>query len=161
MYGRGPGNCVCLPLRWRRVRVTEERARLDWAVQIKELRDEDFPDAPKIVPVTDNANLRFENTQTIGSLYEGFEPEEARGIGDRLEIHLTPKDGRWLNMAEIEISVLNNPGLPARIPPIEQMGREAGTWNTMSNKTARTIDWRFTVADARIKLKRLYPHFNC
>jgi hypothetical protein len=128
MCGRGPANCLCLPLRWRRVRVTEERARLDWAVQIKELRDKDFPDAPKIVPVTDNANLRFENTQTIGSLYEAIEPEEARGIGDRLEIRLTPKDGRWLNMAEIELRVLNNPGLPARIPPIEQMSREACAW---------------------------------
>jgi transposase len=142
-------------LGWRRVTVTEQRTRLDWAVQIKKLTDEDFPDAPKIVLVMDNLN-----THTIGSLYEAFEPEEARRIRDRLEIHLTPKHGSWLNMAEIELSVLNNHGLSARISTIEQMRREADAWNTIRNKTARTIDWRFTTADARIKLKRLYPHFN-
>jgi transposase len=143
-------------LGWRRVEASERRARVDWAGQIKKLVNEDFPDAEKIILVMDNLN-----THTIGSLYEAFEPEEARRIRDRLELHYTPKHGSWLNMAEIELSVLNNHGLSDRIPTIEQMRQEVSAWNALRNKNARTIDWRFTTTDARIKLKHLYPHFNC
>jgi transposase len=96
---------------WRRAEVTEHRKREDWVAQIKRLVDEDFPDAEKIVLVMDNLN-----THSIASLYEAFPPEEARRIRDRLEIHYTPKHGSWLNMAEIELSVLNGHGLSDRIP---------------------------------------------
>jgi transposase len=140
---------------WRRAEVTEHRTRVEWAAQTKKLVDEDFPFAEKIVLVMDNLN-----THSIASLYEAFEPEEARRIRDRLEIHHTPKHGSWLNMAEIELSVLNNHGLKDRIPTMEQMRREVSAWNHIRNEQARTIDWRFTTADARIKLKRLYPQFN-
>jgi transposase len=137
------------------VEVTEHRKKVDWAHQIKQLVDEDFPDAEKIVLVMDNLN-----THTPASLYDTFEPEEAKRIRDRLEIHYTPKHGSWLNMAEIELSVLNNHDLSARIPTIEQMQQEVSAWNQIRNAKACTIDWRFTTADARIKLKRLYPRFS-
>lgn len=142
-------------LGWRRAEVTEKRTREDWAKQIKRLVDEDFPRAKKIVLVMDNLN-----THTPASLYETFEPGEAKRIRDKLEIHYTPKHGSWLNMAEIELSVLNNHGLSARIPTIEQMGQEVRAWNGIRNREACKINWRFTTADARIKLKRLYPQFT-
>jgi hypothetical protein len=135
--------------------VTEHRTRVDWAVQIRKLLYEDFPGAKKIVLVMDNLNMH-----SIASLYEAFEPEEARRIRDRLEIHHTLRHGSWLNMAEIEPGVLNNHGLKDRIPTIGRMGKEVSAWNAIRNEKARTIDWRFTTADARIKLKRLYPQFN-
>jgi transposase len=140
---------------WRKVAVTEHRTRQDWAKQVQELVDIDFPDAEKIVFVMDNLN-----THTIGSLYETFLPEEAKRIRDKLEIHYTPKHGSWLNMAEIEINVLVNHGLSKRIPTIQQMRKEATTWCKLRNKTANKINWRFTTDDARIKLKRLYPLFD-
>ena len=123
--------------------------------RIKKLVDGDYPDAERIVLVMDNLN-----THNTASLYETFEPEEARRIRDRLEIHHTPKHGSWLNMAEIELSVLNNHGLTDRIPTIERMEKEVSAWTSIRNEKARTIDWRFTSADARIKLKRLYPLFH-
>ena len=140
---------------WRRAAITEQRTRKDWANQIKQLVDEDFPDARKIVLVMDNLN-----THNSASLYETFTPEEANRISNRLEIHYTPKHGSWLNMAEIELSVINNHGLSDRIPTIEQMKKETAAWNLRRNKDACKIDWRFTTADARIKLKRLYPQFS-
>jgi hypothetical protein len=140
---------------WRRAEVTEHRKRADWADQIKRLVDEDFPDAEKIVLVMDNLN-----THSIASLYEAFPPEEARRIRDRLELHYTPKHGSWLNMAEIELSVLNCHGLSDRIPTMERMEQETAAWNRIRNEKACKIDWRFTTADARIKLKRLYPQFH-
>jgi transposase len=140
---------------WRRVDVEDHRKREDWAKQIKKLVDEDFPDAEKIVLVMDNLN-----THNIASLYETFSPEEAHRIKEKLEIHYTPKHGSWLNMAEIEINVLNNHGLSDRIPTIEQMRQEAAAWAKERNECCRKIDWRFTTEDARIKLKRLYPHFE-
>ncbi|MDR3336322.1 MAG: transposase, partial [Treponema sp.] len=147
-------------LGWRRAEVTERRTREDWARQIKKLADEDFPDAKKITLVMDNLN-----THNPASLYETFQPEEAKRIRDRLEIHYTPKHGsdfspRWLNMAEIEFSVLNNHGLSDRIPAIEQMRREVNAWNKIRNKKSCKINWRFTTADAQIKLARLYPLFE-
>jgi transposase len=140
---------------WRRAEITERRTRADWARQTKRLVDEDFPDAEKIILVMDNLN-----THGIASLYETFPPDEAKRIKDRLEIHYTPKHGSWLNMAEIELNVINNHGLSSRIPTIEQMRKEAAAWNLRRNREACKINWRFTTTDARIKLKRLYPQFE-
>jgi len=140
---------------WRRAEVTERRTKTDWAHQIKKLVTVDFPDAEKIVLVQDNLN-----THTIGSLYKAFPPEEARRLRDKLEIHYTPKHGSWLNMAEIEINVLANHGLPKRVSSMEQMKKEVAAWNKARNKTASKINWRFTTENARDKLKRLYPLFE-
>jgi transposase len=140
---------------WRKAVITEQRTCADWAGQIKKLVDGDFADAEKIILVMDNLN-----THAIASLYKTFPPEEANRIRNRLEIHFTPKHGSWLNMAEIELSVINNHGLSDRIPTIEQMRTETAAWNVRRNKDACKIDWQFTSADARIKLKRLYPQFS-
>jgi transposase len=147
--------CVAPLEGWRRADITEQRTRKDWAGQIQKLVDEDFPLAEKIILVMDNLN-----THSIASLYETFPAEEAQRLRDRLEIHYTPKHGSWLNMAEIELNVINNHGLTKRIPTIEQMRKEAAAWNSRRNQEACKINWRFTTADARIKLKRLYPHFE-
>ncbi len=141
-------------LGWRRVTVTERRTRQDWAEQIRRLVDEDFPEAEKVVLVMDNLN-----THGPASLYEAFAPEEAKRIRDRLEIHYTPKHGSWLNMAEIELSVLNNQGLDDRIADLSAMRRQVTAWTKRRNSGQNKIDWRFTNKDARIKLKRLYPKF--
>ena len=100
------------------------------------------------------------NTHTIGSLYATFPAEEARSLRDKLEIHYTPKHGSWLNMAEIENNVLINHGLSKRIPTIEQTQEEVAAWNKARNLTSSKINWRFKTDNARIKLKRLYPHFE-
>jgi transposase len=146
---------------WRRTAVRERRTKKDWALEIQKLIDVDFPNADKIVLVMDNANLRFENTHTIGSLYETFPPNEAKRIKEKLEIHYTPKHGSWLNMTEIEINILVNHGLSKRVPDLEQMQKEVKAWNSARNKSAKTITWKFSTADARIKLYRLYPLFKC
>jgi hypothetical protein len=112
--------------------VTERRTRKDWAEQIKRLAGEDFPQAEKIVPVMDNPN-----THSAAFLYETFPPEEAKRLRDRLEIHYTPKHGSRLNMAEIELNVINNHGLSARIPAIGQMREETKAWNERRNKEGR------------------------
>jgi len=139
---------------WRRAEVTEHRTRLDWAHQIKKLITVNFPHAQKIVLVMDNLN-----THTIGSLYKAFPPEEAKHYRDILEIHYTPKHGSWLNMAEIEINILVNHGLSKRVPTLAQMKKEVAAWSRTRNKTGKKINWRFSINDARIKLKRLYPLF--
>jgi hypothetical protein len=142
-------------LGWRRASITERRTMTDWANQIKILVDKDFPAADKIILVMDNLN-----THTISSLYEAFPPDEAQRIRDKLEIHYTPKHGSWLNMAEIELNVLNNHGLADRIPTIEEARQQATDWYKARNKIKREIDWRFTTDDARIKLRHLYPHIQ-
>ena len=139
---------------WRHVEVTDRRTKVDWAGVIKELVDEHFPEAKKIILVMDNLN-----THTPSSLYEAFSPEEAKRILSKLEIHYTPKHGSWLNMAEIELSVLGRQCLSRRIPDQEALRREVDAWETHRNKSEATVDWRFTTKDARIKLKRLYPSF--
>lgn len=139
----------------RRVAVTERRTMVDWAEQIRHLVDIDFPLAEKVVLVMDNLN-----THRPASLYEAFEPSEARRILDHLEIHYTPKHGSWLNMAEIEFSVLNRTGLPERVSTIDQMKSESKAWAKTRNLKLRTINWRFTTEDARIKLARLYPQLS-
>lgn len=141
------------PLAGRRhVAVTEQRTRKDWAVQIKEMLDERYPNAVKVRLVMDNLN-----THNTASLYEMFEPEEARRLAQRLDIHYTPKHGSWLNMAEIELSVLKGQCLDGRIPDMVTMQRQVAVWEKNRNNRVRKILWQFTAPDARIKLKRLYP----
>ena len=144
---------VCEPLAgWRHISVTEQRTKLDWAHCIKELVDVHYPEAEKIVLVLDNLN-----THTPAALYEAFAPAEARRIARKLEIHYTPKHGSWLNMAEIELSVLARQCLDRRIPDRKALAGEVGAWEEERNAAESSIDWRFTSADARIKLKHLYP----
>ena len=137
---------------WRRTAVTEHRARLDWAWQIRHLLEKDYPHAQMVVLVMDNLN-----THGPASLYEAFEPAMARRLAQRLEIHHTPKHGSWLNIAEIELSVLSGQCLDRRIDRIDWLRKECSAWDQQRNRRQKGVDWRFTTADARIKLKRLYP----
>ena len=136
---------------WRRVEVTDRRTKVDWARVVRKLVDEDYPDKDRIVLVMDNLN-----THHPASLYEAFEPAEARRIAERLEIHYTPKHGSWLNRAEIELGVLARQCLDRRIPDQSVLRREVAAWQQQRNQDAIRVDWRFTTADARIKLKSLY-----
>jgi transposase len=141
------------PLQSRRhVEVTEHRCREDWATCIKDLVDVHYPDAEKIVLVLDNLNIH-----SPASLYVAFEPREAKRLADKLEIHYTPKHGSWLNMAEIELAVLSTQCLERRIPDRETLIAEVAAWELARNATATRVNWRFTTADARIKLTHLYP----
>lgn len=141
------------PLRgWRDVRVSTQRTRLDWAACVKELVDVHYPDADRIVLVLDQLN-----THSPASLYAAFPPAEAKRLADKLEMHYTPKHGSWLNMAEIELSVLQRQCLNRRLDSREVVEREVAAWVAARNAADVGIDWRFTTADARIKLKRLYP----
>lgn len=137
---------------WRTIAVTARRTRSDWANLMRALVDEHFPDVPRITLVLDNLN-----THTPASLYHAFPPAEARRIMERLEIHYTPKHGSWLNMAEIEFSVLSRQCLDRRIAEMATLEAEVAAWVDRRNAEAATIDWRFTTDDARIKLKQLYP----
>ena len=141
------------PLRgWRQVRVSERRTRLDWAGCVQELVDVHYPDAERIVLVLDQLN-----THSPASLYEAFPPDEAKRLADKLELHDTPTHGSWLNMAEIELSVLARQCLNRRLANPATLAREVAAWTAALNTSATTIDWRFTTHDARITLKRLYP----
>jgi len=143
------------PLRgWRHATVTERRTRVDWAHIIKDLVDVRYPDAERIVLVQDNLN-----THTIGSLYEAFSPEEARRLAAKLELHYTPKHGSWLNMAEIELSALRRQCLDRRIPDQPMVANQVAAWEAHRNTIGGAVHWRFTTADARIKLHHLYPHY--
>jgi hypothetical protein len=137
---------------WRHVQVTDRRTMIDWAYCMRDLVDIHFPEAETIVVVMDNLN-----THKLASLYEAFPPAEARRIAEKLEIHYTPKHGSWLNMAEIELSVLSRQCLNRRLPDQSTLKHEVAAWETQRNDVASTVNWRFTTADARIKLKRLYP----
>jgi hypothetical protein len=144
---------VSEPLRgWRQVRLSERRTRIDWAHCVQEVVDVHYPDAKRIVLVMDQLN-----THSPASLYEAFPPAEAKRLADRLEIHHTPKHGSWLNMAEIELSVLARQCLNRRLDDRAMMEREVAAWVAARNGASTTIDWQFTTADARIKLKKLYP----
>src|SRR4029079_13973576 len=127
--------------------VTQRRTALDFAGVVQDLVDRQFPFADKIVLVLDNLN-----THTAASLYEAFEPAEAKRLSDKLEIHYTPKHGSWLNMAEIELSVLSRQCLGRRIPDTETLRTEATAWQDRRNAVGNTVDWRFATDDARIKL---------
>ena len=137
---------------WRKVNVRERRTAIDWAHEIKELLEVDYPDATKVVLVCDNLN-----THKPASLYKAFEPAVARSLLERLEIHYTPKHGSWLNIAEIELSVLTKQCLDRRIPDIETLRSETAQWAQERNAGQKSVDWRFTTDQARIKLKCLYP----
>ena len=137
---------------WRSVQATGRRAALDFAEVLRWLAEDLHPDARKVVLVTDNLN-----THTPGCLYEAFEPARARAIAEKLEWHYTPKHGSWLNMAEIELSVLSRQCLGRRIESAEEMEREVGAWQDDRNEREVGVQWRFTTADARIKLRHLYP----
>lgn len=144
------------PLAGRRhVAVREQRTRIDWAEQVRELLDVHYPNVPKIKWVMDNLN-----SHSIASLYQAFEPETARRLAKRLEIHYRPKHGSWLNIAEIELSVMTSQCLGRRIPSIPELARELSAWECARNQRQKGVDWQFTTADARIKLKRLYPQFK-
>ena len=142
------------PLRGQRfVDATEQRTKHDWAQWVKQLVDVRYPDVDLLVLVMDNLNVH-----SIGSLYQAFPPAEAKRLAMKLEIHYTPKHGSWLNMAEIEASVLRRQCLDGRrIASREQLAHEIEAWAARRNSQEATVDWRFTMDDARIKLKRLYP----
>lgn len=136
----------------RTVRVTERRTALDFADELRILVEENYPDAERIVLVTDNLN-----THTPACLYARFAPEQARRIAARIEWHYTPEHGSWLNVAECELSILARQCLNRRIPDKTTLEREVAAWQDQRNAQQVTIDWQFTTPDARIKLKRLYP----
>ena len=137
------------------VKVTERRTKKDWAGCVREMVDEMYPDAERIVLVMDNLN-----THTPASLYEAFPPNEAKRIAERLEIHYTPKHGSWLDMAEIELGILGRQCLDRRIDNAETLAREVKAWEAQRNTAKAKVNWRFTTGDARIRLKKLYPSFE-
>jgi hypothetical protein len=137
---------------WRHVQVTGQRTAKDFAHIVKDLVDLHFPDAEKIVLVMDNLN-----THTPASLYEAFAPEEAKRLADKLEIHPTPRHGSWLNMAEIELSVLGRQCLDRRLPDKQTLTDEIAAWEKARNNAETSVNWRFKTEDARIKLRKLYP----
>jgi len=140
---------------WRHVSVTDKRTAVDWAYQIRELVDDHYPDAERITLVMDNLN-----THAGASLYKAFKPKEARRILERLDIHYTPKHGSWLNMAEIELSILSRQCLDRRIPEQGILKKEVDAWVCRRNSHSKLMSWRFATEDARIKLKRLYPSID-
>jgi hypothetical protein len=141
-------------LGWRRAVAREHRTRLDWAQEIKRLLDEDFPRAKRVHLVCDNLN-----THHIASLYEAFPAPEAHRLAGRLNIIHTPRNGSWLNVAEIELGFLSRQCLDRRIPDGPTLDRELLAWNVARDAEAAKVTWQFTTADARIKLRRLYPQF--
>jgi len=144
---------LCEPLTgWRHVRVTERRARKDYAFCLRELVDVYFPKARKIRLVQDNLN-----THDGASLYEAFPPEEARRILDKIEWHYTPKHGSWLNLAESEISIMNSQCLDCRLESVAAVAAQVAPWEEARNAKGIRVHWTFTVAAARQKLKKLYP----
>ena len=136
---------------WRRTSVLEHRKREDWAEQVRILLEEDFPDVKKLCLVMDNLN-----THNIASLYQSFPAHKAFELASRLEIHYTPKHGSWLNIAEIELSVMERQCLGRRIASIEMLAHELSQWTVSRNQAAKSVHWQFTNADARVRLTRLY-----
>lgn len=136
----------------RYLKVTEHRTKKDWALFMQEILEEQSPDTPKVVLVLDNLN-----THTPASFYEILPPEQAKALADRLEIHYTPKHASWLNIAKIELSVLARQGLAHNIATIEELCQQVQRWQEHRNQCVGTVSWQFRTADARIKLKRLYP----
>lgn len=142
------------PLRgWRCVDAHARRTKIDWAAQVKRLLTVDYPHAETVVLVMDNLN-----THSIGSLYEAFEPHEAFALAQRLEIHHTPTHGSWLNIAEIELSVLTRQCLDRRIGDLATLNTELTAWQKHTNTGQRQVHWQFTTQDARVKLRHLYPN---
>lgn len=144
------------PLKGKRfVEVTEFKTKKDWAVFIKAIADEQYPKAKRITLVMDNYN-----THVASALYEAFPPQEAKRLWDRFEFVYTPKHGSWLNMAEIELHVLNGQCLNRHIPTMKKIKEEVEAWNIHRNNKNSKINWQFKTKDARIKLKKLYPSIN-
>jgi hypothetical protein len=141
---------------FRTVKITDRKCKVDWAEFIKEIADEHYPEAKLITLVMDNLG-----THTPGAFYERFEPAEAKRILDRFEFVFTPKHGSWLDMAEIELNVLNNQCLGRRIDLIDKVRDEVEAWEKSRNGLEKKINWQFTTDKARIKLKRLYPSYDC
>lgn len=139
----------------RHVSVTEHRTAVDWAHEVRDLLERRYPEAERVRLVCDNLN-----THGLGSLYEAYPPEQARGLAKRLELHHTPKHGSWLNIAEIELSALTGQCLDRRIPDIETLRHATKAWEKRRNEHHKGVDWQFTTQNARIKLKRLYPQFH-
>jgi hypothetical protein len=137
---------------WRRVAVTDRRTKVDWALQVRQLLDVHYPDAKVVTLVEDNLN-----THGYASLYEAFEPAEARRLMERLELVYTPKHGSWLNIAEIELNVLSRQCFCQVIGDKATLEEQVAAWEADRNASQTGVDWQFTTADARIKLKRLYP----
>lgn len=147
---------LCEPIEgWRSIEVTERRTAIDYAHLLEKLVDDYFPEAILITVVQDNLN-----THKPASLYKAFEPSKARRILRRLDFCYTPKHGSWLNMAEIELSVLARQCLNRRIPDMSTLKEEVASWCEERNREQTWIDWRFTTDDARVKLKHLYPSIN-
>jgi len=147
---------ICEPLAGQRdVDVTDRRTKKDYAECLRKISDEMYPDADVIVLVQDNLN-----THSPASLYEAFEPTEAKRLADRFEVHYTPKHGSWLDMAEIELGVLGRQCLSRRIDNTGDLRREVTAWKTDRNSAGTKVNWQFTTADARIKLRRLYPSLD-
>jgi hypothetical protein len=138
---------------WRHIEATARRTKIDWAHQVEQLLTVYFPEAERIRLVMDNLN-----THTIGSLYQAFPAEKARNLAKRLEFHYTPKHGSWLNIAEIELSVVTRQCLGKRIPDMETLNATLSAWEKYRNNAVRHIDWHFSSLDARVKLKHLYPN---
>jgi hypothetical protein len=144
------------PLRgWRNIDVTARRTKLDFARQMKELVDVHYPAATRITAVMDNLN-----THRLSGLYEAFAPEEARRIIERIEVVHTPKHGSWLNVAEVELSVLERPALGERVGDEAELRARVEAWQNDRNNGSKTIDWQFRTDDARVKLRRLYPQIK-
>jgi hypothetical protein len=139
---------------WRKVNVRETKTMIDWAQEIQVLLDVDYADVDKVILICDNLN-----THKIASLYEAFPPQEAKRLRDRLEIHYTPKHGSWLNVAEIELSLLTRQCLHRRISDMQTLRQQAKAWYEKRNVKQKSVDWQFTCENARVKLKRLYPQF--
>ncbi len=140
---------------WRKVEVRQRKTAIDWASEIQQLLDVDYPEAKKVVLICDNLN-----THKPASLYKAFPPSEARRLWERLEIHHTPKHGSWLNIAEIELSALTRQCLDRRMSDIDTLKQQAKFWYTQRNANQKAVDWQFTTDHARIKLKRLYPQIQ-
>lgn len=140
---------------WRHVDAQDHRTKVDWAFQVRYLLDDVYPDCSKVRLVMDNLN-----THSISSLYEAFPPETARRLAKRLEIHFSPKHGSWLNIAEIELSTMSMQCLDRRICDITSLNEQLSVWESDRNKIQKGVDWQFTNADARIKLRHLYPQFK-
>jgi hypothetical protein len=144
------------PLRgFRTVSVREHKTAIDWATEVQQLLDTQYPATERIRLVCDNLN-----THGIGSLYEAFPPEQARRLASRLEIHHTPKHGSWLNIAEIKLSALTIQCLDRRLPELEALINETTPWEKKRNASTKGVDWQFSTHDARVKLKRLYPQMQ-
>ncbi len=139
----------------RHIEITDQRRRVEWAEVMRIVSDELYPEAEKIVVVLDNLN-----THVLAAFYLAFEPQEARRLVERFELHYTPKHGSWLNMAEIELSALIRQCLDRRIPDKDTLIREVKAWEDQRNSEVVKVHWQFTTADARIKLRRLYPKFQ-